>query len=109
MAGTTGKRARPAGRCYRCNRDIRDATFERDRKGDSHSMNADGTYPCVKAIERAAHLYESFEPSAANRICDQEGIGLEDGARGAQLAEQRKNDRAIDRQFYGAPEYGGRR
>jgi hypothetical protein len=49
MPGTRGKRARPAGKCFRCGTKIYDETFERDRKGDSHSMMADGSYPCVNS------------------------------------------------------------
>lgn len=47
MAGRTGKRARPAGRCWRCGGQIR-GEFERDRSGDRHVMSPDGTYACVK-------------------------------------------------------------
>lgn len=47
MAGTTGKRARAPEKCFRCGGKIYDSTFERDCKGDSHSMNADGSYPCL--------------------------------------------------------------
>lgn len=49
MAGHTGRRAKTPGRCFRCGGKIQDSTFERDSRGDSHSMSADGKHHCVSA------------------------------------------------------------
>ena len=53
MSGTTGKRARAPGLCFRCGGVIADKYFERSREGDSHSMDSKGVYPCEteKAIK----------------------------------------------------------
>ncbi len=51
MPGHTGKRAKPPGKCFRCGKPIETDYFERDRKGDSHLMAADGSYPCVTVAQ----------------------------------------------------------
>ena len=57
MPGKTGKRAKPPGLCYRCGQRIITTAdypyFERDTKGDSHNMRADGTYPCIEPPKAA--------------------------------------------------------
>jgi hypothetical protein len=53
MPGHRGKRAKEPSDCFRCGNPIRDESFERSNEGDSHLMNVDGTYPCIKS--GAAH------------------------------------------------------
>ena len=47
MAGHVGKRAKPAGLCTICGVQIV-GEFMRHRRGDTHIMNVDGSYPCQR-------------------------------------------------------------
>lgn len=60
-------------------------------------------------VERAAHLYESFEPPTAGRMCTEEGISEADAIAGIKLADERRREWLLNREFYGATEHGGRR
>ena len=57
-------------------------------------------------IERAAHLFASFEGWRAREICDEEGIPPSVQGLGAALSAKRGDERARDRAYYGDPAYG---
>ncbi len=61
----------------------------------------------IAPMERAAHLYSSFESWRAEEICQEEGITEADTAAGCKLAQERRRAREIYQATYGSPEYGG--
>lgn len=57
-------------------------------------------------VERAARLFSSYYPWRAREICTEEGITADQMEKGAVLADQRRQARAVDRAVNGSPEYG---
>ncbi len=66
------------------------------------------TWAASSPVERAAHLYECFNPGRAGEIAESEGISDDQIAAGAALADERKQKRQLAREFRGAVEYGSR-
>ena len=58
-------------------------------------------------IERAAHLFASYESQHSRTICQEDGISEEEQREGAALAETRRRQYAAKVAHLGDPSYGG--
>lgn len=61
----------------------------------------------AQRIERAAHLYASFDAEVAQATCERDGVAEGEQRAGAAVAEMRRMERETQTALLGDPAYGG--